>query len=71
MAEHVVLLMLALAQDLPGYFQNQAERQRRHFMDERPMRDLFGRTVETHMGRDSHDDRSEQVGGTSLLSRRA
>jgi phosphoglycerate dehydrogenase-like enzyme len=45
MAEHVVLLMLALARDLPGYFQDQAERQWRHLADERPMRDLFGRTV--------------------------
>ena len=45
MAEHCVLLMLALARDLPGYFQDQAERRWRHLADERPMIDLLGRTV--------------------------
>lgn len=45
MAEHVVLLMLALARDLPGFLQDQAERHWRHLAGERPMLDLRGRTV--------------------------
>ena len=45
MAEHALLLMLALARDLPGYVRDQAERQWRFLRDERPMRDLFGKTV--------------------------
>ena len=45
MAEHVVLMMLALARDLPGFLQDQAARRWRHLADERPMRDLFGRTI--------------------------
>lgn len=45
MAEHVVLMMLALARDLPGYVQDRAEKRWRFLVDERPMRDLFGRTI--------------------------
>ena len=45
MAEHIVLLMLALARDLPGFLQDQAAKRWRHLADERPMRDLFGRTI--------------------------
>jgi phosphoglycerate dehydrogenase-like enzyme len=45
MAEHVVLLMLALARDLPGFLHDQGERHWRHLASERPMLDLWGRTV--------------------------
>ncbi|MCL4863397.1 MAG: D-2-hydroxyacid dehydrogenase [Caldilineaceae bacterium] len=45
MAEHVVMLMLALARDLPGFLQDQAERRWRHMMDERPMAQLFEKTI--------------------------
>jgi D-2-hydroxyacid dehydrogenase (NADP+) len=45
MAEHIVLLMLALARDLPGFLQDQAEHRWRFLSDERPMLDLWGRTV--------------------------
>jgi phosphoglycerate dehydrogenase-like enzyme len=45
MAEHIIMLMLALARDLPGFLQDQAERRWRFLADERPMRDLFGRTI--------------------------
>jgi phosphoglycerate dehydrogenase-like enzyme len=45
MAEHIVLMMLALARDLPGFLQDQAKRSWRFLADERPMRDLFGRTI--------------------------
>ncbi|HEY8598161.1 MAG TPA: D-2-hydroxyacid dehydrogenase [Thermomicrobiales bacterium] len=44
-AEHALLLMLALARDLPGYAQNQAARRWHVPTGERPMRDLFGKTV--------------------------
>ena len=44
-AEHALLLMLALARDLPGYAHNQAARHWRIPAGERPMRDLFGKTV--------------------------
>ena len=45
MAEHVVMMMLALARDLPGFLQDQAGKRWRFLADERPMRDLFGRTI--------------------------
>lgn len=45
MAEHVVMLMLALARDLPGFLQDQAERRWRHMVDERPMAQLFEKTI--------------------------
>ena len=45
MAEHIVLLMLALARDLPGFLRDQSARRWRHLSDERPMLDLWGRTV--------------------------
>jgi phosphoglycerate dehydrogenase-like enzyme len=45
MAEHIVLLMLALARDLPGFIQDQSDRRWRHLADERPMIDLIGKTV--------------------------
>ena len=44
-AEHALMLMLALARDLPGYAHNQAARRWRIPAGERPMRDLFGKTV--------------------------
>jgi phosphoglycerate dehydrogenase-like enzyme len=45
MAEHALLLMLALARDLPGYVRDQAERRWRFLTDERPMTDVFGKTI--------------------------
>ena len=45
MAEHVVLLMLALARSLPGFLQDQAERRWRHMRDEWPMTQLFEKTI--------------------------
>jgi phosphoglycerate dehydrogenase-like enzyme len=45
MAEHALLLMLALARNLPGFLHDQAERQWRFLADERPMLDLFGKTI--------------------------
>jgi phosphoglycerate dehydrogenase-like enzyme len=45
MAEHAVLLMLALARDLPGFLQDRAERRWRFGRDERPMAQLFGKTI--------------------------
>jgi phosphoglycerate dehydrogenase-like enzyme len=45
MAEHVVMLMLALARDLPGFLQDQVERRWRHMVDERPMIQLLGKTI--------------------------
>lgn len=45
MAEHVVLMMLALARDLNGFREDQAAKRWRFLTDERPMRDLFGRTI--------------------------
>jgi len=45
MAEHIVMLMLALARDLPGFLRDQADRRWRFLSDERPMIDLWGRTV--------------------------
>ncbi len=44
-AEHVVLLMLALARDLPGFLKDQAERRWRYLEDERPMVQMFGKTM--------------------------
>lgn len=44
-AEHALLLLLALARDLPGYAHNQAARRWRIPAGARPMRDLFGKTV--------------------------
>jgi phosphoglycerate dehydrogenase-like enzyme len=44
-AEHALLLMLALARDLPGYARNQAARRWQAPAGERPMVDLFGKTV--------------------------
>jgi phosphoglycerate dehydrogenase-like enzyme len=44
-AEHALLLMLALARDLPGYVRDQEERRWRFLADERPMVDLFGKTA--------------------------
>ncbi len=45
MAEHALMLMLALARDLPGFVRDQAERRWRFLADERPMVDVFGKTV--------------------------
>ena len=45
MAEHIVMLMLALARNLPGYFQEQREGRWRGMLSERPAIALFGRTV--------------------------
>lgn len=45
MAEHALMLMLALARDLPGFLHDQAERRWRFLADERPMADVFGKTV--------------------------
>jgi len=45
MAEHIVMLMLALARNLPGYLQDQREGRWRGMLSERPMLDLFGRTI--------------------------
>lgn len=45
MAEHVVMLMLALARDLPGFLQDQVQRRWRHMVDERPMTQLFEKTI--------------------------
>jgi phosphoglycerate dehydrogenase-like enzyme len=44
-AEHALLLMLALARDLPGYARNQEARRWQVPAGARPMRDLFGKTV--------------------------
>jgi D-2-hydroxyacid dehydrogenase (NADP+) len=45
MAEHAVMMMLALARDLPGFMRDQSERRWRFLADERPMVDLLGKTV--------------------------
>jgi len=46
MAEHVVTLMLALARDLPTFFQDQQARRWRRYPDERrPAREIAGRTM--------------------------
>ncbi len=45
MAEHALMLMLALARDLPGFLRDQAEQRWRFLADERPMVDMFGKTV--------------------------
>lgn len=45
MAEHVVMLMLALARDLPGFLHDQAERRWRHLQEERPMAQLYEKTI--------------------------
>jgi D-2-hydroxyacid dehydrogenase (NADP+) len=45
MAEHIVLMMLALARDLPGFLRDQAARRWRFLADERPMVDLLGKTI--------------------------
>lgn len=45
MAEHALLLMLALARDLPGFQRDQAARQWHFLADERPMVDVFGKTA--------------------------
>src|SRR5262249_25424427 len=45
MAEHIVLLMLALARDLPGYLADMAERRWRFLQDERPMAQLFRKPI--------------------------
>ncbi|MGI8856904.1 MAG: D-2-hydroxyacid dehydrogenase [Thermomicrobiales bacterium] len=45
MAEHALLLMLALARDLPGFVRDQTERRWRSLTDGRPMVDAFGKTV--------------------------
>jgi phosphoglycerate dehydrogenase-like enzyme len=45
MAEHIVLLMLALARDLPGFLKDQAERRWRYLKDERPMVQMYGKTI--------------------------
>ena len=45
MAEHIVMMMLALARDLPGFLRDQAERRWRFLSDERPMVDLLGKTI--------------------------
>lgn len=45
MAEHVMMMMLALIKDLPGFLQDQQERRWRALGDARQTYDLFGRTV--------------------------
>ena len=45
MAEHIVMLMLALGRDLPGFLRDQTERRWRFMADERPMVDLLGKTI--------------------------
>ena len=45
MAEHALLLMLALARDLPGFLRDQVERRWRFLAEERSMVDVFGKTV--------------------------
>lgn len=45
MAEHALLLMLALARDLPGFLGDQAARRWRFLADERPMVDVVGKTA--------------------------
>jgi D-2-hydroxyacid dehydrogenase (NADP+) len=45
MAEHVVMLMLALARNLPGFLQDQAERRWRHLTGERAMVELYQKTI--------------------------
>jgi D-2-hydroxyacid dehydrogenase (NADP+) len=45
MAEHIVMMMLALARDLPGFLRDQAEKRWRFMADERPMVDLLGKTI--------------------------
>lgn len=45
MAEHALMLMLALARDLPGYVHDQAEQRWRSLAEARSMVDLFGKTV--------------------------
>lgn len=45
MAEHALLLMLALARDLPGFLRDQGERRWHRFGDAMPMVDLFGKTA--------------------------
>jgi phosphoglycerate dehydrogenase-like enzyme len=45
MAEHTLMLMLALARDLPGYLRDQSERRWRPFAAVRPMADVSGKTV--------------------------
>lgn len=44
-AEHALLLMLALARDLPGFARKQAARRWQDATGARSMRDLFGKTV--------------------------
>jgi D-2-hydroxyacid dehydrogenase (NADP+) len=45
MAEHVVMLMLALARNLPGFLQDQAKRRWRHLTGERSMAELYQKTI--------------------------
>jgi D-2-hydroxyacid dehydrogenase (NADP+) len=45
MAEHAVLLMLALARDLTGFLQDQAQRRWRRLSDERRLVQLYGKTI--------------------------
>jgi phosphoglycerate dehydrogenase-like enzyme len=45
MAEHVVLLMLALARNLPSFLQDQAQRHWRHLSGERSMVQLYEKTI--------------------------
>src|SRR5215831_2700818 len=45
MAEHIVLLMLALARDLRGFLQDQAEHRWRSLIDERSMTQMFAKTI--------------------------
>jgi D-2-hydroxyacid dehydrogenase (NADP+) len=45
MAEHIIMLMMALARSLPGYLQDQAEHRWRPFDDLRPMLQLHRRTI--------------------------
>src|SRR5688572_1460758 len=45
MAEHIVMLILALARDLPGFLRDQSEKRWRFLADERPMVDLLGKTI--------------------------
>jgi phosphoglycerate dehydrogenase-like enzyme len=45
MAEHALLVLLALACDLPGFLRDQAARRWRFLADERPTVDVFGKTV--------------------------
>jgi phosphoglycerate dehydrogenase-like enzyme len=77
MAEHALLLMLALARDLPGFVRDQSERRWRFLAEERPMVDVFGKTalimgvgaVGSHLARMCKVGLSMRVLGTARTRR--